>query len=157
MGVAVALFFLLTSSSYCDSGLRMSICGRFVDKNTGLPIIGGEIVLFKIVEGKEIQLDDVYIEPIDSNGCYCIKDLESGFYTISPELPGGRDCVVQSTDEEADENYGITIEERQNVEFNILIDFGDILYVERVEKSKTQIELTIGLYARGKRYKRWRL
>src|SRR4030042_3285977 len=85
--ILLAIYFSCLGNMY--AGETGQIAGKIVDKETGEPLIGANvIVLSKLIEGKEVKLDFPFGAATDFDGEYFILNLPPGSYNVKVSYVG---------------------------------------------------------------------
>jgi len=76
------------------AGETGKIAGKVVDKETGEPLIGANVIVFsKLIEGKEVKLNFPFGAAVDIDGEYYILNLPPGYYNIKVSYIGYSDEI----------------------------------------------------------------
>lgn len=82
----VTIFFCISNIYAGETG---KLAGKVIDKETGEPLIGANIVVVsKLIEGKEIKLDFMLGAATDIDGEYYILGLAPGYYNVKASYIG---------------------------------------------------------------------
>lgn len=89
MKIKIILFLIIGSNFhiFAQSGLQMSVSGRFRDINTNIPLPGLEITLVKFKKNNDTEVSDIYIATSDKKGFFKIRYLKPGNYMFWIKIP----------------------------------------------------------------------
>lgn len=110
-GVLMTLFLLSVSSLY--AGETGKIAGKVVDKNTGEPLVGANIIIVgKWENGVEKPFSEMLGSATDFEGWYYILNVPPGVYSVKASYIG--------YNEEKVVNAQVSVDKTTNVDFSLL-------------------------------------
>jgi hypothetical protein len=147
--LALIFLFLIIGSDFhifAQSGLQMSVSGRFRDINTNIPLPDVEIRIVKFKKNSKTDVSDIYTATSDKKGFFKIRYLEPGNYMFWIKIPKiGTIGLIG-------DNYGkfseFEIKEGKNIYLNIFLGANYYPgYEKKITHGGSKIELKILYYS----------
>lgn len=134
--ISITLLLFITSE-VIFAGETGKIAGKVIDKETGEPLIGANIIIVsKIVEGKEVPLAYTYGAATDIDGEYYIINIPPGYYNVKASYVG--------YNEQLQTNVEVNVDKTTRVDFQLSLSSVayEEVYIVGYKKDQVESDLT---------------